>query len=188
MDFDWYMHIGFSDEAARTDFLGNLKADLRDYWYKEMLKKNGEMLSTEAIKPPITGELRVFVTEAKNLETQAFKKFIESSLVRTAFFDKLNVKLHFRAPNSVEDVFNSVYVNKSVLEEVSKTYRTNIKMIEHIMADDPSWSTMVKPAGEMLNMGQVAEMPRSNAFLTITVSAPYKENNQDQEYVFGSAE
>ena len=58
MDFDWYMHIGFLSEAARTDYLGNLKADLSDYWYKEMIKKNGEILSTEAIKPPITGELR----------------------------------------------------------------------------------------------------------------------------------
>ena len=182
------MHIGFSDEAVRTDFLGNLKADLRDYWYKEMIRKNGEMLSTEAIKPPVTGELRVFITEAKNLGVQTYKNFIQNSLIRAANFDKLHVKLNFRAPNSVEDVFNSVFVSKTVLEEASKTFRSNSKIIEHSMVDDPSWSTMVKPAGEMVNMGQIVEMPRSNAFLSITVSATYRENDQEQKYVFGSSE
>ena len=79
-------------------------------------------------------------------------------------------------------------LNKSVVDAVSiNLKRHNIK-IEHDFAEDPSWSSPGKPAGEMISMGQVAEMPKSNAFLTVTLSAPYEENGTQQEYVFGSAE
>ena len=188
MDFDWFMNIGFTSEEERLEFLRNLKGELRDYWYQQVIKKTGEKLSNDAIKPPITGELRIFITEAKNLGIKNFRQHIEASAQRRMTGDKLNITLNFRAPNSVEDVFKSVFVDKSVVDAVQSTFKANNIVIEHDIAEDPSWSSPEKPAGELRSMGQVAEMPKSNAFLTITLSAPYEENGTPQEYVFGSAE
>lgn len=38
-EFDWVLHAGFSMEPFRRDFLRNLRNELRDYWYEEIIKR-----------------------------------------------------------------------------------------------------------------------------------------------------
>ena len=137
---------------------------------------------------PVAGELQVYVTEAKNLGLDLFKRKITTTPGSQVTTDKLQVRIGFRAPKSLADLFTSVFVEDTVIENLETTMHKEDIFVEHILEDNPSWRTPTQPAGEMRSLGRLTHLPKSNALITITVCIPYQENGVEQFFVFGSAE
>ncbi len=129
------------------------------------------------------------MTEAKNLGIAQFTALLaekpESLKMST---DRMQVRLGFRAPRSLAELFASVFVDETLLASVESNLRKDHIFVEHKIEENPSWRTPTKPAGEMRNMGRLAHLPKANALLTVTVCIPYLENGTEQLYVIGSAE
>lgn len=188
MDFEWTLFLGFSEESARSEFLRNLRSNVRDCWYNEMVHSPPELMSTNCLKSPLTGELRVFVTEARNLGIAKYKEFLKSSLSRKAITNKVEVLLGFRSPHSFSEIFKSFLIDESELAVVEKTFLKASSSVKSGLAENICWSTLEQPAGEMRSMGEISELPRGNAFLTVKVCTQYREESTNKEYIFGQAE
>ena len=131
----------------------------------------------------MAGELQIYVTEARDLGVERFREKVHSECG-----EKLQVRLGFRAPRSLAELFTSVFVDETLMESLETNLNGGDVTIEHFVEDSPSWRTPTRPAGEMRNMGRLAHLPKSNALLTVTVCIPYIENGVEQLYVFGNAE
>ena len=145
-------------------------------------------MSKDDIKLPVAGELQVYVTEARNLGMDLFRKKIGSTSGARMSTDKIQVRLGFRAPKSLADLFTSVFVDDTLIESLEANLKKDDIFLEHTVDNNPTWRTPTSPAGEMRSMGRLAHLPKSNALLTVTVCIPYTENGAEQLYVFGSAE
>ena len=188
MDYEWSLFLGFSEDSVRSEFLRNLKSSVRDYWYNEIINSPPELIPTGCLKTPLTGELRVFITEAKNLDVAKYKDFIKSSGNRKALTNRVEVFLGFRSPHSFSEIFKSFLMDDDELAIVEKNFLQGSSSVKSGLAENICWSTQEQPAGEMRSMGQISELPRGNAFLTVKVSIPYKEDANNKEYIFGEAE
>ena len=187
IDFDWVINAGFPKEEMRVEFLKNLKNAMRDYWFGQIIKRTQKKEPSPPLKPPNTGELRIFVTEAHNLGINAYNAHIDKSSNRKAS-DKLYVKLSFRVPILVEDIRKPVFREKPETGEQQATFDHNVYKVEHIIEENPIWITPENPEGTMISLGKVTEMPQSSVFLYVIVSSPYEENGKPHEYFFGNAE
>ncbi len=128
------------------------------------------------------------MTEARNLGIDLFRKKLGTMPGARMSTDKMQVKLGFRAPKSLADLFTSVFVDETLMESLETNLNKEDVFVDHALENDPSWRTSTKPAGEMRSMGRLAHLPKSNALLTVTVCIPYTQNGVEQLYVFGSAE
>ena len=188
MDYEWVVFAKFDTEQLRNEFIRTLKANMGNCWYNEILHNPIESVPMTTLKYPIIGELRVFVTEVRNIGTVKFKEFISASPKRRKISNKVEIKLDYRAPVSFYDIYKSYLVEKEEIQMIEKVFRESAASVKGELADNISWSTPERPAGEMQSMGDLAELPESNAFLRIKVCITYEEEKTKHEFVFGEAE
>ena len=145
-------------------------------------------MSKDDVKPPVTGDLRVWVSEAKNLGIARFRDFLQQGHGRQATSDRLQVGFEFRAPDVISDVFKSVFVDESKVEEFTTSIKNTGRFIDHLRVDNPTWRTPENPAGAMVDLGRMIQMPKCNALLRVRVSSEYNENGDVHRYEHGVAE
>lgn len=188
MDYEWTLFAGFETELLKNEFIRALKSNIGDCWYNEVIRNPIESIPITNFKFPIIGELRVFVTEVRNIDTSKFKEFINASSKRRKISNKVEIKLDYRAPQSFYDIYKSYLVENEEIQMIEKVFHESVASVKGELADNISWSTPEQPAGEMQSMGDLAELPESNAFLRIKVCISYVEEKTQHEFVFGEAE
>ena len=153
-----------------------------------MVVPSTQQMSEEDIKPPLTGNLLVFVSEAKNIGVQGFRDFLSESPGRQATSDQLRVGFEFWAPQRLDNLFRSDFVNDTLLEDFQQNLKKTERFVEHPCVDNPSWRTPEQPAGKAMDLGRVIKLPKSNAYLRLTVYSVYRENGVDMTFEYGRAE
>ncbi len=152
------------------------------------MQRSQESISKEDTKPPVTGDLRVFVSEAKNIGVRRFSEFLRQAPGREAVSNELRVGFDFRAPQKLENAFKSEFVNDTLLEDFKHNLKDPSHFLTHVCEDNPNWRTPDKPAGDLVNLGKMIKLPKSNAYLRLTLYSLYRENGQEDTFEYGSAE
>jgi len=186
-DHEWVLYLGFDKEVLRDEFLKDLKEIIKDYWYKQKAANAGDSFSKDDIKAPVAGELQIFLTEGKSLGVDLFRKELARRGGKLTS-GKIQIKVGFRSPKSLVDLFNSVFVDETLMESLSSNLNKEDIYFETDIIDNPTWRTPTQPAGQMRNLGRLVKLPKSNALLTITASTTFMENGVEQTYIFGDAE
>lgn len=185
---DWSLYLGFEDEKERKDFLANIKDVVRNYRYAERARVSSKLKETYNIESPTAGTLQIYVSEAKNLPIDRFRKELSKNSMKLVD-NRLQVRIGFKGPNKpMTDLFTSVFVNESMIDNIEENLKREDICVEHDLVKDPIWSTDTKPAGEMRNIGRLVKLPKTNPLLIFYVCAKVVKNGVQQTCVFGKGE
>jgi len=194
IDHDWVLTLGFDGDVSRSEFLDELKSIIRDYWYKERTKNSAISLKKEDVKTPISGQLYIYLTEVKNLPIDALLKHLPSDFCLDTL--KLDIKIGFNLPRSLENIFNSVYMDNSLFNEMDKNLRKDDMIIKKDfkkdsrgkLSSDVDWGTEDSPAGLKYDLGRLATVPKSPIQLTFSASTTVTIKGMPTTYELGYGE
>ena len=176
-DYDWKLYLGFKDEVQELEFLRKLKQAIRNFWFDEAIKTRGGLALGKAdIRPPITGELRISVTEAKNLY------LTEKNVTYNPY-----VKLGFKTTKSIVNLFTSYALEDTFLDRLETTLKNQHRSSAK-SGQNPNWRTPESPEGETISMGTISQIQKQNILIDISVCTEYKEGEETKEYEIGHAE
>ena len=184
---EWSLYIGFKDKEERKECLGNIKDVVRDYGYAQRARGSYKLGEGYDIGGLSIGKLQIFVSEAKNLPIDRFRKELPKNSMRLVN-NKLQVRIGFKGPKEVADLFTSVFINESMVENIGNTFKKDDIIVEHDLIKDPVWSTEANPAGEMREIGRLVKLPKSNPFLVFYICATVIKNGVQQPCIFGTGE
>lgn len=191
IDHDWTLTLGFDGDVSRSDFLDGLKAILRDYWYAERTKNSSMSLRKGDLKTPISGQLCIYLSEARNLAAEAFKKRLPSGVPIESL--ELDVKVGFNSPKSLDRMFDTVYIDNSLFNEMNTVINRNDIVIKGNFKrgskrGEVDWRTERSPAGYKCDLGRLAVVSKSNIQLTFDVTATVMTRGEPTIFEFGSGE
>ena len=188
IDHEWSLYLAFNNEYLFKNFLRDIKNIIREYWYNQKAIHSFDVLKKDDISMPAAGQLHVYMTEAKNLGIDELKKELKANPNMKMNTDKLQVRIGFKSPKLLSDLFASVFMNESLMVSVSNTLEKNDIVIEHTLAKNFSWRSPGNPAGEVKNLGRLVVLPKTNVLLTFTVTTSVIKNGSEETYQLGRAE
>jgi len=188
IDHEWSLLLGFEDSEQRKDFLRDIKSSIRDYWYSKRSTHSFDVLKKEDITIPAAGQLQLYITEAKNIGVDILKKELNTHPNMKLKSNKMQIRIGFKSPKLLSDLFASVFMNETLMLNVTSTLEKKDICIEHELGRDFSWRTPGHPAGELCNLGRLVVLPKTNVLLTLTASTTVIKNEQEEPYSFGTAE
>jgi hypothetical protein len=186
-EHEWSLYIGFRDEQERNECLVNFKDVVRDHRYAQRAQAFDKMAEGYNLESPTAGKLQIFVSEAKNLPIDRFQKELSKNSIQLVN-NRLQVRIGFKGPSSVADLFTSVFINESMIDSIENTLKKNDIIVEHDLIKDPVLSTEASPAGEMCKIGRLLKIPKSNPMLVFYICATVVKNGVEQPCVFGKGE
>lgn len=186
-DHEWCFYLGFNDDDSRNNFVSNLRSSINDYIYPQRVTDSSDKIGTCEIQILPIGTLQIYVTEAKNLAISRLRKELSKNGMRL-IDNRLQVRIGFKAPKSIENLFTSIFVEDSMIDSLNTNLHKDEIVVEHDLIPNPSWATEESPAGEMRDMGKLMMLPKTNAMLTISVGVNVMKNRTEQICVFGSGE
>lgn len=194
IDHDWVLRLGFDSDVSRSDFLDGLKSIIRDYWYSERTKNSSMSLKKDELKSPITGQLFVYLSEARNITLDGVMKQLPPGFRPDS--GEIHIKIGFKAPKSLDDMFNSVYIDNSLHNEMDTNLKKNDIIIKGRLkrasggrsGNDVDWRTEASPAGFKWDLGRLAVVPKSNIQVTFTLAIPGTNRGESATCDFGYGE
>ena len=194
IDHDWVLTLGFDGDVSRSEFLDELKSIIRDYWHTERTKNSAINLKREDVKTPISGELYIYLTEAKNLPIDQLLKRLPSDVCLDTL--ELDIKIGFNLPKSLDNIFNSVYIDNSLFNEMDKNLHKDDIIIKKRfkkdnggkLSSDIDWRDENSPAGLKCDLGRLATVPKSPIQLTFSASTTVTIKGMPTTYELGYGE
>lgn len=194
IDHDWVLRLGFDSDVTRSDFLDGLKSIIRDYWYAERTKNSSMNFGEGELKTPISGQLFVYLSEARNINLDGAMKQLPPGFRPDS--GEICIKIEFKAPRSLDDMFNSVYIDNSLHNEMNANLKKNDIIIkgklkrgsEGRSGNYVDWRTEESPAGLKWDLGRLAVVPKSNIQVKFTLAIPGTNRGEPATYDLGSGE
>lgn len=183
IDHEWLLYLNFNTERERSIFEGSLRNAINEYYYQKLISGGSQKVKKEDMKSPISGQLYLFLSEAKNIPVGALRRELSSNSDASKI--NVNVQVEFIGPKSMENLFNSMYIEESLLADMNSNL-TDAKILASFPANrNFIWRTEDNPAGIKNDMGRLVLPPKSNTLIEFTLFADATIKGRPAHLEFG---